>query len=288
MKTKRSSNPSPERSGKTVSRNHGDAGQAGFDLAFYRLHAINPPSELFWVMDGVYYFAKSADGRFVSPNKLLQERFGLPRAEDAVGRSDYDFFTKEVAERLRADDLGVMSGRLSLRHKLEVVESPQGPLFWLFTSKAPLRAANGQVVGIEGVSTDAEKVSESLAPYQELKNVLPYIHHHYAADITVAQLANLGCMSVSTLERRFQLHLNCTPKAYITTVRIREACRRLERGQSVKRVALELGFVDQSHMTRVFKQLLGRTPGAFQQAVETTAQSKEHFGPPPEPRRKKR
>ncbi len=77
-------------------------------------------------------------------------------------------------------------------------------------------------------------------------------------------------MSVSTLERRFQAHFNCAPKSYIVSIRIREARRRLELGQSAKRVALELGFVDQSHMTRVFKQLLGRTPDDFRQTTEAT------------------
>lgn len=252
---------------------------SGFDAAFYARHGISPPSALFGIMDGVYYFAKSADGRFVSPNKLLQERFGLARPEDAVGRTDHDFFSREVADRLRADDVAVMSGGQSLRHKLEVVESTQGPVFWLFTSKVPLRDAHGEVVGIEGISTDAEKVAKSLTPYQELKDVLPYIHRHYATDITVSQLASLGCMSVSTLERRFQAHFNCSPKAYITAIRIKEACRRLEAGQSIKRVAQDLGFVDQSHLTRAFKRLMGRPPGAFAQRAAGEAR-KWNAGPP--------
>lgn len=243
-----------------------------FDRPFYARHGISPPSALFGIMDGVYYFAKSADGRFVSPNKLLQERFGLARPEDAVGRTDHDFFSREVADRLRADDLAVMSGGQSLRHKLEVVESTEGPVFWLFTSKVPLRSASGEVIGIEGISTDAEKVAKSLTPYQELKDVLPYIHRHYATDITVSQLASLGCMSVSTLERRFQAHFNCSPKAYITAIRIKEACRRLEAGQSIKRVAQDLGFVDQSHLTRAFKRIMGRPPGAFVQRAAADAQ----------------
>jgi AraC-like DNA-binding protein len=46
---------------------------------------------------------------------------------------------------------------------------------------------------------------------------------------------------------------------------IRRACRAMELladGRRVVDVALELGYSDQSHMTRALKALMGKTPGA--------------------------
>jgi AraC-like DNA-binding protein len=47
-------------------------------------------------------------------------------------------------------------------------------------------------------------------------------------------------------------------------VRVRRACDRLRaRDATLADVALETGFVDQSHFTRVFKRVMGTTPAAY-------------------------
>jgi AraC-like DNA-binding protein len=41
----------------------------------------------------------------------------------------------------------------------------------------------------------------------------------------------------------------------------------LARGMSIAQVAAEVGFADQSHLTRKFKSLVGATPRQYQQAL---------------------
>ena len=51
---------------------------------------------------------------------------------------------------------------------------------------------------------------------------------------------------------------------YVKNLKVRFACRELSKpGSDLASVALAAGFADQSHFTRIFKQVTGMTPGAF-------------------------
>ncbi len=54
-----------------------------------------------------------------------------------------------------------------------------------------------------------------------------------------------------------------TPWQYQAQLRVVEARRRLRAGERASQVAHSCGFVDQSHFTRVFRQISGFTPGVY-------------------------
>jgi len=91
------------------------------------------------------------------------------------------------------------------------------------------------------------------------------IIHERALDApSLAEVAaELGVAPVR-LARSFRRHYGESPGDYIRRERIRRACERLTDSQvSLAAVAAELGFTDQSHFTRVFRKLVGTTPGAW-------------------------
>ena len=60
--------------------------------------------------------------------------------------------------------------------------------------------------------------------------------------------------------------LGMSPTDYVTKLRVLLARRALERSdQAVGAIALDLGFYDQSHFTRVFRRATGLTPLAYRQ-----------------------
>jgi AraC-like DNA-binding protein len=65
------------------------------------------------------------------------------------------------------------------------------------------------------------------------------------------------------LARAFASVFGIPPHAYVMGRRLDAARDRILRGQRLADVAADVGFVDQAHLTRRFKQFLGTTPGRF-------------------------
>ncbi|MEJ5863357.1 AraC family transcriptional regulator [Pseudomonas farsensis] len=68
--------------------------------------------------------------------------------------------------------------------------------------------------------------------------------------------------------RVFRQATGLPPHAWLKQRRLSRARELLRSGLSALEVALRLGFADQSHLSRQFKQAYGVTPGAFRQACQ--------------------
>jgi AraC-like DNA-binding protein len=90
-----------------------------------------------------------------------------------------------------------------------------------------------------------------------------YLHAHYAENISLAALAQAVYLSPFHLSRLFSGQFGLPPHAYLTQIRIHHARRLLRVGVSPAEVALATGFAHQSHLTSVFKRILGWTPGQY-------------------------
>jgi AraC-like DNA-binding protein len=58
-----------------------------------------------------------------------------------------------------------------------------------------------------------------------------------------------------------------SPHAYQLDLRINAARRLLRHGQALTAIAHELGFADQAHFQRAFKERVAMTPGAYRRAA---------------------
>lgn len=63
---------------------------------------------LFDLIPEVSFFVKDRDGRFMTLSLHKHEHCGVKTEEDAIGRTDHDFFSKPRADAYREDDLAVM------------------------------------------------------------------------------------------------------------------------------------------------------------------------------------
>ena len=61
-------------------------------------------TELIGCLPETNYFAKDAQGRFVLVDPGFVAMLGRSRAEDVLGRTDFDFFPKDVAQKYVTDD----------------------------------------------------------------------------------------------------------------------------------------------------------------------------------------
>ncbi|MBV8519065.1 MAG: helix-turn-helix transcriptional regulator [Acidobacteria bacterium] len=97
-----------------------------------------------------------------------------------------------------------------------------------------------------------------------LKDVRDILHDECAERLTLQELASRAGVHPIHLHRTFRARYGCTIGDYVRRMRIEEACLRLRRTpSSLAQLSLDLGFVDQAHFSRVFKQLVGVTPGRY-------------------------
>jgi PAS domain S-box-containing protein len=112
-------------------------------------------------------FIKNKDSIFVSCNQNLADDLKITQ-EQIVGKSDFDFFPKELADKYRSDDKRVMESGVT--EEIEEKYILNGQDAWVHTIKVPLRDEQGAVTGILGVFqdiTERKKVEMELSSKEE-------------------------------------------------------------------------------------------------------------------------
>jgi AraC-like DNA-binding protein len=118
------------------------------------------------------------------------------------------------------------------------------------------------------VSTLAQGDHETAAPAMAgtaVECARDYIDVHFAEPFSLATLAGIARLSVFHLAHSFRKATGFSPLAYRNQCRVSEARRRLLAGESIAAVALDVGFADQSHLTRQFQRIFGVSPGRYVQ-----------------------
>jgi AraC-like DNA-binding protein len=98
---------------------------------------------------------------------------------------------------------------------------------------------------------------------RRISRVRDVLESRYAEDVTIADVARVAGMSRVHATRQFTSAYGMPPHTYLNQVRIRHAKQLLLQGIPAARVAVDVGFVDQSHFTRRFKRTVGVSPLAW-------------------------
>ncbi|VFQ44828.1 helix-turn-helix domain-containing protein [Desulfoluna butyratoxydans] len=99
-----------------------------------------------------------------------------------------------------------------------------------------------------------------------IDRVLDCLRENLDTPLTLETLAGHAGCTPYHLIRLFRKTLGMTPHAYLTQLRLENARRMLEQGESIANSALASGFSDQSHLTRAFRSRYGLPPGAYQRS----------------------
>lgn len=98
---------------------------------------------------------------------------------------------------------------------------------------------------------------------QKVAKVCEFIEMRYSEPISLDDLVKICDMNKYTLLRSFARIRGITPYRYLQTVRINEAKKLLGLGVKPLEVAMQTGFVDQSHFSNYFMDFIGLTPGQY-------------------------
>jgi len=98
-------------------------------------------------------------------------------------------------------------------------------------------------------------------PREKLVRAVEYIQDQLDADLTVSGIAQAVGMSPDHFTRLFKESTGQSPHRYVVEARVRKAKDLLTTGKfTISEAAYQVGFVDQSHLTRHFKRVFGLPP----------------------------
>jgi AraC-like DNA-binding protein len=114
-----------------------------------------------------------------------------------------------------------------------------------------------------GVPSDLHPIRSGLAPWQ-LRRTYSFIEAHLDGDPSISDLAKECGLSASHFARAFRQSCGVSPHRWLLARRVERAKRLLLEGErGLAQIALACGFVDQSHLTRVFTRSEGHTPAKW-------------------------
>lgn len=98
-----------------------------------------------------------------------------------------------------------------------------------------------------------------------VRAVRGWIDDHFAEDFGLSDLAARAGLSVFRFSHVFKACTGLSPMAYRNQRRVDAARRLLLAGQPIADIALQVGFADQSHLTRWFQRIVGVSPQRYRQ-----------------------
>jgi len=101
-----------------------------------------------------FMYVKDARSCFVVANASLAKSMGVSSPADLLGKTDFDFYPKRLAQQYYDDEQLVIRKKKTLFEHEEESTDCDGNRIVVLTTKVPLFDKNGQVIGIAGVGRD--------------------------------------------------------------------------------------------------------------------------------------
>jgi len=115
------------------------------------------------LMESVPHFIyfKDEQSRYTRINNAQMTNLGLRRTEEAVGRTDQDFYPSELAGEFYADEVQILRSGVPLVDKIERQTGMDANERWLSSTKVPVIEKDGRITGIVGISRDITEQKKS-------------------------------------------------------------------------------------------------------------------------------
>jgi AraC-like DNA-binding protein len=128
-------------------------------------------------------------------------------------------------------------------------------------------------------TNEYEPITSSHAFYQSnqletdrLNQIYTYTLKNYMNKISLAQIASLSCLSITSFCRYFKMMTNKTYTDFLSEIRISYACKFLIENKqlTIESISSETGFNNASNFFRQFKKTIGLTPKAYRKKYRSS------------------
>jgi hypothetical protein len=106
-------------------------------------------------------YVKDTQARKIISNKADLEIMGYTDEKDVIGKSDFDFYYREFAEKTYLEDMNVIKTGIPIINRVELITNAKGEEKYISTSKVPLINDSGEIIGLVGVGHDITKTRQT-------------------------------------------------------------------------------------------------------------------------------
>ncbi|MCX6090702.1 MAG: PAS domain S-box protein [Candidatus Atribacteria bacterium] len=122
------------------------------------------------IPDSIYF--KNIDSQFTQINNHQAKILGLSRPEEAIGKTDFDFFEPAHAQQAFQDEQEIIKTGKPLVGKIERVRFFDGSFRWMTVTKMPIQNPEGVIIGVAGISRDITEMKEMMESLQKSEEKL--------------------------------------------------------------------------------------------------------------------
>jgi diguanylate cyclase (GGDEF)-like protein/PAS domain S-box-containing protein len=127
------------------------------------------------ITDSIYF--KDLQSRFILINKACAKKFGIEKPDNAVGKTDFDFFSKEHAKKAYDDEQRIIKTKKPIVN-IEEKETWHGKDDrWASTTKMPFYSKKGEIIGTFGISRDITEKKKAEEEIEGGKSKIEAILH---------------------------------------------------------------------------------------------------------------
>ena len=227
--------------------------------------------DLFDAVADTVYFVKDRDGRYTAVNQTLVTRTGRPDKAALIGHTADEVFPGALGRRIAEQDRAITEQGRILTAELELHLHADGGEGWCLTWKTPLRAADGAIVGLFGMSRDVRPGADGTEETRTLSQALAHARAHLDRPLRIADLAAQAGLSAFRFDQRIRQLFGMSAGQWVTRLRIDHARDRLRHSATpISEIAIECGYADQTAFSRQFRKTVHLSPARYRQLHSPT------------------
>jgi PAS domain S-box-containing protein len=162
--------------------------------------------DLLWIKD--------INGIYIACNKRFESLYGKSQ-ENIIGKSDYDFVTKELADFFRNNDKRAENSNKPMSNFEELTFASDNHKEYIHTTKSKIVKSNGEILGVVGIGRDITTIKENENKLKEQQEELESIFNTTKDGLAVINLetkfvkVNKAYCDITGLSEKELLQTSC-------------------------------------------------------------------------------